>query len=120
MFDFRENFYTLAWTTLTFNGDEKSNILVSGGIQGDSECSTRKTKSAFTSGGPSTKKASPSTLLSSILKKTPGFFVSCFFILYTYNLRVHNFFNTEQNITGWKSYLRQLPGYFLCVFNLYL
>ena len=35
MFDFRENFYTLAWTTLTFNGDEKSNILVSGGIRGE-------------------------------------------------------------------------------------
>jgi len=33
--DLKENFYTLAWTTLTFNGDEKSNILVSGGIRGE-------------------------------------------------------------------------------------
>ena len=30
----RENFYTLAWTTLLL-GDEKSNILLSGGIRGE-------------------------------------------------------------------------------------
>ena len=31
---FRENFYTLAWTTLKI-GDEPTNILVSGGIRGE-------------------------------------------------------------------------------------
>ena len=30
----RENFYTLAWTTLLL-GDQKSNILLSGGIRGE-------------------------------------------------------------------------------------
>merc|ERR1712055_655408 len=32
--DIRENFYTLAWTTLTLD-DEKTNILASGGIRGE-------------------------------------------------------------------------------------
>ena len=32
--DIKENFYTLAWTTLTLN-DEKTNILASGGIRGE-------------------------------------------------------------------------------------
>jgi hypothetical protein len=32
--NFRENFYTLAWSTITL-GDEKTNILVSGGIRGE-------------------------------------------------------------------------------------
>lgn len=32
--DLKENFYTLAWTTLTL-GEEKTNILVSGGIRGE-------------------------------------------------------------------------------------
>jgi len=33
--ELKENFYTLAWTTLTFNDGDKSNILVSGGIRGE-------------------------------------------------------------------------------------
>ena len=32
--DIKENFYTLAWTTLTLD-DEKTNILASGGIRGE-------------------------------------------------------------------------------------
>ena len=32
--DIEENFYTLAWTTLTLDG-EKTNILASGGIRGE-------------------------------------------------------------------------------------
>jgi len=33
--ELKENFYTLAWTTLTFADGDKSNILVSGGIRGE-------------------------------------------------------------------------------------
>jgi hypothetical protein len=32
--DIKENFYTLAWTTLTLD-DEETNVLASGGIRGE-------------------------------------------------------------------------------------
>lgn len=52
----RENFYTLAWTTLDF-GDEKSNILVSGGIKGEVRMFHPRNKVCFHEWRPVEKKS---------------------------------------------------------------
>ena len=54
-FFFRENFYTLAWTTLDLGG-EKSNVLVSGGIRGEVRMFHPKHKVCFYEWRPVDKK----------------------------------------------------------------
>ena len=72
--DLKENFYTLAWTTLTFNGDEKSNILVSGGIRGEVRMFHPQNKVCFHEWRPVDKKGIAVNSLIFHSEKTPGFF----------------------------------------------
>merc|ERR1712029_873755 len=59
--DLKENFYTLAWTTLKL-GDEDTNILASGGIKGEIKCFIQPARFVFTNGNHWTRRTPRSTV----------------------------------------------------------